>query len=148
MSKENHPSHHHQTTLARVLILIVFAILCAGDFAFWLFSRYPGNPFPAMPGLVIGCALASTVMIGAIWIRKSLARTALVVFLWIMMFVFSMPGLIMMSDRSTAQMGPLKMLAAGLGAYLIANIILIVADPIHRLGASRGVRARGPAGHH
>ncbi|MEO7317444.1 MAG: hypothetical protein ABIZ56_00490, partial [Chthoniobacteraceae bacterium] len=75
-------------------------------------------------------------------IRKPMARTALVVFIWIMMFVFSMPGLIMMSDRSTAQMGALKMLGAGLVAYLIANVVLIVSAPIHRLGARRGCGGR------
>ena len=99
MSNDDHQSRHHRTALARVLLLIVFAILCAGNFAFWKFSFHRGNPFPAMPGLVVGCALASTVMIGAIWLRKPLARTALIVFLWLMLAVFSMPGLLMMSDR-------------------------------------------------
>ena len=143
MPREHHPSHH-KTGLARVLLVIVFVILCAGHYAFWDFGFYKGKPnpsLPAMPGLVIGAALASTVMIGAILMRKGLARTALIVFNWIMMFVFSIPGLIMMSDRSSLQMGALKMLVAGMVAYLLANIILIVSDPIHRLGASRGCRS-------
>lgn len=140
MSNDDHQSRHHRTGLARVLLLIVFAILAAGNYAFWKFSFYSGNPFKAMPGLVVGCALASTVMIGAIWLRKPLARTALVVFLWIMIFAFSMPGLLIMSDRTTLQMRPLKILAVGLAAYLISNVILIVSAPIHRLGAPRGCR--------
>ena len=143
MSKA-HLSSHIKTGPARVLLVIVFLILCGGHFAFWKFGFYNGRPnpnLPAMPGLVIGSCLASTVMIGAIWIRKALARTALIVFLWIMMFVFSIPGLMMMSDRTSLQTGALQMLGAGLGAYLIANIILIVAEPIHRLGATRGCRS-------
>lgn len=140
ISSDDRQSRHHRTALARALLVIVFVVLAAGNFALWQFSRYRGNPFPAMPGLVVGCALASTVMIGAIWIRKPLARTALVVFNWLMVFVFSMPGLLMMSDRTTVQMGPLKMLAVGLVAYTISNIILIVSAPIHRLGAPRGCR--------
>ena len=137
MPREHHASHQ-KTGLARTLLLIAFAILCAGNFAFWEFSRYRGNPFPAMPGLVVGCVLVTTVLIGAIMLRKPMARTALVVFLWIMMFVFSMPGLLMMSERATAQMRPLEMLGAGLVAYLLANVMLIVSGPIHRLGARRG----------
>lgn len=140
MSHDDPQQRRHSTATARVLLLIVFAILCAGNYAFWRFSFYRGNPFTAMPGLVVGCALASTVMIGALWLRKPLARTALVVFLWIMIAVFSMPGLLIMSDRTTLQMGPLKMLAVGLTTYLISNIILIVSAPIHRLGAPRGCR--------
>ena len=93
-----------------------------------------------MPGLVVGSALASTAIIGAIWFRNGMARTALIVFIWIIMFVFSMPGLMMMSDRATLQMGAMKMLGAGLGCYLIANIVLISAASIHRLGMSRGCR--------
>ena len=137
MPREHHASQQ-KTGLARTLLAIVFVILCAGNYALFQFSIFRGNPFPAMPGLVIGSALASSVMIIAIWVRKPMARTALVVFLWIMMFVFSMPGLIMMSDRATLLMDRLQMLAASLAAYLIANIILIVADPIHRLGVKRG----------
>ena len=140
MSKETHSSHHH-SALARTLLFFVFLILCAGNFAFWKFSFPGGKPtsvFPAMPGLVVGSALASTFMLGAIWFRNGLARTALVVFLWIVMFAFSMPGLIMMSNRDTVQMAQLKILAAGLVCYLVANIILISAPSIHRLGMSRG----------
>ena len=142
MSKENHSSHHH-SGLARTLLLFIFLVLCAGNFAFWKFGLPNGKPtpiFPAMPGLIVGSALASTVMIGAIWFRKGIARTALIVFLWIIMFTFSMPGLIMMSNRDTVQMSQLKILAAGLGCYLLANIILISASSIHRLGMSRGCR--------
>ena len=137
MSREHHTSQT-KTGLARTLLAIAFLILCGGNFALFQFSVYPANPFPAMPGLVIGSALVSIVMIIAIWIRKPMARTALVVFLWIMMFVFSMPGLIMMSSRDSVQMGQLKMLAAGLGAYLLTNLILIAAGPIHQLGVKRG----------
>ena len=142
MSKEFTSPHHH-SALARILLAIVFLILCAGNYALWKFSYYGGRPtsvFPAMPGLVVGSALASTAIIGAIWFRNGMARTALIVFLWIVMFVFSMPGLIMMSDRSSLQMGALKMLAVGLGCYLVANIVLISAPSIHRLGMSRGCR--------
>ena len=142
MSKESNSPHHH-SALARTLLAIVFLILCAGNFALWNFSYYGGKPtsvFPAMPGLVVGSALASTAIIGAIWFRNGMARTALIVFIWIIMFVFSMPGLMMMSDRATLQMGAMKMLGAGLGCYLIANIVLISAASIHRLGMSRGCR--------
>ena len=142
MSKETHSSHHHNG-LARTLLVFVFLILCAGNFAFWKFGFPNGKPssvFPAMPGLIVGSALASTFMIGAIWFRKGIARTALIVFLWVIMFTFSMPGLIMMSNRDTVQMSQLKILAAGLGCYLLANIILISAASIHRLGLSRGCR--------
>lgn len=138
MSKENHSSHHQQTGVARALLIIVIAILSAGNYAFWEFSRYRGNPFPAMPGLVVGSILATLIMVGAIWMRKPMARTALVIFTWLMMFAFAMPGLILLSDRATAQIDQLQMLAAGLVAYLISNVILIVSPPIHRLGASRG----------
>lgn len=133
-----HQASHQKTGLARTLLAIILVILCAGNYALFQFGIYRGNPFPAMPGLVVGSALVSLVMVVAIWIRKPMARTALVVFLWIMLFVFSMPGLMMMSDRSTLQMDRLQMLAAGLAAYLVANIVLIVADPIHRLGVKRG----------
>ena len=137
MPKEHHASQQH-TGLARTLLAFILLILCAGNFALFQFSIYRGNPFPAMPGLVVGSVLVSLVMIIAIWIRKPMARTALVVFTWIMMFVFSMPGLIMMSNRDTVQMPQLQMLAAGLVAYLVANIVLIVAGPIHQLGVRRG----------
>jgi hypothetical protein len=139
MSTESTSSHRH-LGLARTLLAIVLLILCAGHFAFWQFTEYRANPFPAMKGLVVGSALASTVMVGAIWIRKPLARTALVVFLWIMIFVFSMPGLLMMSDRTIMKMGPLQMLGVGLGCYLLANLFLIVSASIHRLGAPHGCR--------
>ena len=139
MSSDSHSSRQF-ITIARALLAIVLLILCAGHFAFWKFTAYRSNPFPAMPGLVVGSALASTVMVGAIWLRKPLARTALVVFLWIMIFVFSMPGLLMMSDRTIMQMGPLQKLAVGVGCYLLANIFLIVSPSIHRLGAPRGCR--------
>ena len=142
MSKEPHSSHHH-SGLARTLLFVVLLILCAGNFALWKFSFFGGKPnpvFPAMPGLVVGSVLASTAMIGAIWFRNGMARTALIVFVWIVMFAFSMPGLIMMSNRDTAQISQLKILAAGLGCYLLANIILISAASIHRLGMSRGCR--------
>ena len=144
MSKETHSSHHH-SGLARTLLFIVFLILCAGNFALWKFSLPHGKPnsvFPAMPGLVVGSALASTAMIGAIWFRQGLARTALIVFLWIVMFAFSMPGLIMMSDRAILQTDALKLLGAGLVCYLVANIVLISAPSIHRLGMSRGCGGR------
>ena len=140
MPREHHTSQQ-KTGLARTLLAVVFLILCAGNFAFWQFSFPNGKPnstLPAMPGLVIGCILVSVVLIIAIWIRKPMARTALVVFTWIMMFVFSMPGLIIMSNRDTAQTGHLKMLAAGLVAYLLSNLILIAAGPIHQLGVKRG----------
>ena len=142
MSKETHSSHHH-SALARTLLAIVFLILCAGNFAFWKFSYYgnkPSSVFPAMPGLVVGAALASTAIIAAVWFRNGMARTALIVFIWIIMFVFSMPGLIMMSNRDTVQISQLQILAAGLVCYLIANIVLISAASIHRLGMSRGCR--------
>ncbi len=142
MSKETHSSHHH-SALARTLLSFIFLILCAGNFAFWKFSYYGGKPssvFPAMPGLVVGAALASTAIIAAIWFRNGMARTALIVFIWIIMFVFSMPGLMMMSDRAILQMAQLKMLGAGLVCYLLANIVLISAASIHRLGMSRGCR--------
>lgn len=141
MPREHHASHQ-KTGLARALLAFIFCLLAAGNYALFQFGLFRGNPFPAMPGLVVGSALASLVMLVAIWIRKPMARTALVVFLWIMMFLFSMPGLIVMSDRSTLQMDRLQMLAAGLAAYLVANFILIVADPIHRLGAKRGCGSR------
>ncbi len=137
MPREHHASQQ-KTGLARTLLAIILVILCAGNYALFQFSVYRANPFPAMPGLVIGSALVTVVIIGAIWIRKPMARTALVVFLWIMMFVFSMPGLIMMSNRDTVQMHQLQMLAVGLGTYLLANIVLIVASPIHQLGIKRG----------
>lgn len=137
MPKEHHASQQ-KTGLARVLLLIVLAIFGAGNYALWIFSRFRSNPFPAMPGLVVGCALVSFVLIIAICIRKPMARTALVVFIWIMTFVFSMPGLIMMSDRSTLEMAALKWLAVGIGTFVVGNVILIVAGPIHRLGARRG----------
>ena len=141
MSKETHPSHH-QTVLARALLAIVLLILCAGHFMFWEFTEYRGNPFPAMKGLVVGSALASTLLVGAIWLRKPLTRTALVVFLWIMIAVFSMPGLMMMSDPATKQQGALQTLATGIGCYVLGNLILIIADSIHRLGMPRGCGGR------
>lgn len=140
MSREKPSPHRQSATLARVLLVVVALFLGAGNFAFWKFSFFSGNPFPAMPGLVVGSTLASVAMLGALWVRKGMARTALVVFIWIMMFVFAMPGLIMMSDRTTARMDHLIELGAGLGAYLLANLVLIVAGPIHKLGASRGCR--------
>ena len=137
MSKETHPSHH-QTVLARVLLAIVLLILCAGHFMFWKFTDYHSNPFPAMKGLVVGSALASTLLICATWLRKPLTRTALIVFLWIMIFVFSMPGLMMMSDPAIRQQGALQKLAVGIGCYVLGNLILIIAGSIHRLGMPRG----------
>ena len=137
MPREHHASQQ-QTGLARTLLAFVLLILCAGNFALFQFSVNRSNPFQAMPGLVVGSVLVSLVLIFTIWLRKPMARTALVVFTWLMMFVFSMPGLIMMSNRDTVQMPQLQMLGAGLLAYLVANIILIVAGPIHQLGVTRG----------
>ena len=137
MPKEHHASHQ-RIGLARTLLAFVFLVLCAGNYALFQFGIYRGNPFPAMPGLVVGSAMVALVMIVAIWIRKPMARTALVVFTWIMIFVFSMPGLILMSDRASLPMDRVKMLAAGLAAYLLSNVILIVAGPIHQLGVKRG----------
>ena len=141
MSQEPHSTHHH-TVLARSLLGVVLLVLCVGHFALWKFTEFRSNPFPAMPGLVVGSALASTAMMIAIWLRKPLVRTALVVFLWIMIFAFSMPGLLMLSDRTIMQSGPLQKLAVGVGCYLVANIVLIVSASIHRLGAPRGCGGR------
>ena len=45
-------------------------------------------------------------------------------------------------ERDDLENYRLKTLAVGLGAYLLSNIILILAEPIHRLGASRGCGGR------
>jgi hypothetical protein len=140
MAKE----HHHHTArehilFGRLLLLVVFVILCAAAVAFWRFSRVPLNPFPQMAGLVVGSGLVWLVLIGAIWLRHTMARTALVVFLWLVIFVFSMPGLYILNDRTIRDATqPLAVLVAGLFACLLANVVLITSRNIHFLGVPRG----------
>ena len=137
MSKGNHHTSHH-TKFARALLVLLFLLLGAGDVAFWMFSVHPANPFPAMRGLVVGAALGSTAVIFALWFRKPMARTGLIMFIWLIIAGFSLPGLSVLNDRTIQKMEPLAMLAAGMGCYLVVNIILIASHSIHRLGMPRG----------
>jgi hypothetical protein len=104
-----------------------------------MFATHPSNPFKPMPGLVVGVALGSMAMLVAMWMRNTVARLGLIVFNWLVIAVFSMPGLFLANDDRTARiMEPMMMLGAGLCIYLIVNIILITSHSLHRLGASRG----------
>jgi len=137
MASSHHTSHH--TRFARALVFLVFLFIGTGDVAFWMFAKHPSNPFKAMPGLVVGVALCSTAILVAIWMRNPVARLGLIVFNWLVIAGFGMPGLYLANDERTARiMEPLMMLGAGLCIYLIVNIILIASHSLHRLGASRG----------
>jgi hypothetical protein len=104
-----------------------------------MFATHPSNPFAPMRGLVVGIALGSTAMLVALWMRNTVARLGLIVFNWLVIALFSMPGLFLANDdRTTRTMEPLMMLGGGLCIYLIVNVILITSHSIHRLGASRG----------
>jgi hypothetical protein len=134
----NHHTSHH-TRFARALLFLVFLFMRSGDVAFWMFAMHPSNPFRAMLGLVVGVALCSTAILVAIWMRNAVARLGLIVFNWLIIALFSMPGLVLANDDRTVRiMEPLMMLGAGLCIYLIVNIILITSHSLHRLGASRG----------
>ena len=136
MADHHHTSHH--TRFARALVFLVFLFMRAGDVAFWMFATHPANPFKAMPGLVVGVVLCSTAILVAIWMRNALARLGLIVFNWLVIALFSMPGLFLANDRTARTMEPLMTLAAGLCVYVVVNIILITSHSLHRLGHSRG----------
>ena len=135
------PERHHisqQVLIARVILPFLLAILLGADFLFWIFSRDAINPFPAMPGLVVGGALATTFMIVAIFFRNGMARTALVVFNWLIVAAFSVPALIVLNDRLIPDKSPVFPLMAGIGGYIFVNILLITVGPLHRIGVTRG----------
>src|SRR5205809_3990624 len=120
MSASHHTSHH--TRFARAVVFLVFLFIWTGDVAFWMFATHPSNPFKAMPGLVVGVALCSTAILVAIWMRNPVARLGLIVFNWLVIAVFSMPGLFLANDDRTARiMEPMMMLGGGLWIYFIVH---------------------------
>ena len=139
MANDQHTIHQsHHARFARALLFLIFLFMRTGDVAFWMFAKNPSNPFAAMPGLVVGVALGSTAILVAVWMRNPVARLGLTVFNWLVIAVFSMPGLFFANDPTARQFEPLMMLGGGLCIYLVVNIILITSHSIHRLGHSRG----------
>src|SRR6187399_2052604 len=101
MTANHHTSHH--TRFARALVFLVFLFIGAGDVAFWMFATHPSNPFKPMPGLVVGVALGSMAMLVALWMRNPVARVGLIVFNWLVIALFSMPGLFLANDDRTTR---------------------------------------------
>jgi hypothetical protein len=128
----------HRVRTARVLVVVVFFILRAGDACFWLFSLDRANPWPAMMGVIVGSLLATTALLVALWRRSTWSRIVLIGLLWMLIAVFSFPGLLLTGESASGSRRALIPLVAGVLAYVTANVVLISSHRLHRLGSPRG----------
>lgn len=138
MSEQEESISHRRVRTARLLLVVLFFVMCAGDAAFWLFSVHRSNPLPAMQGLVVGSLLGTTALLVALWRRSTWARYILMLVNWLIIVAFSVPGLILLGGDAGASRRPLIPLFSGMLAYVIVNVALMNSRRLHRLGTPRG----------
>jgi hypothetical protein len=119
------------------LALMLFGFFVA-ELLLWYFTNHRLNPWPFLRGHVVGSALATTLLIVAIWRRNLWARYVLIVFLWYLIAVFGIVALVVGGDQYKMERKPLVAAVSALAIYLGANILLICSRRIQYLAQPPG----------
>jgi hypothetical protein len=109
---------------ARIWILVVFLILMAGQWYFYRFSMDSMNTYAVSKGMTFGCALWSTVLLGAMWLRYGWARYFLIVLLCLAIIGFGAVALLLKSEMLSPIPGPTRSVIFGLLLYTLALVPL------------------------
>ncbi|HEY3901583.1 MAG TPA: hypothetical protein VGM54_23430 [Chthoniobacter sp.] len=109
---------------AKIWILVVFFLLTVAHFFFYRFSTDSLNTYKVSEGMTFGCALWSTVLLVAMWMRLGWARYVLGALICVSIFGFGALVLVLRSESIASMPTAMWTAAAGILFYIAALVPL------------------------
>ena len=110
----------------------MFLMLCAADYALWVFSSNPFNPWSPLIGVVVLSALGTKALLIGMWFRKAWARYALGSLLVLSLAAFSVTMFFMIGGKMPRSAGLLRWPLAGMCLQVMAFVPLAHSRSIRR----------------
>jgi hypothetical protein len=126
-------SHSHRRRIARIYLVGIFLLLAGAQTLLFRFVFRSKDVWQDLLGLVMGDALASTLLLVGVWRRISWARYVLIGLNWLMLVVFALLAAIVGSDPRFGLQHTVVIFALPLLFLIAANTWLIRSRRIRHL---------------
>ena len=114
---------------------VVLLLVTGAHYFFYKFSTDQLNNYPISKGLTFGCVLWTTVLFGAMWLRYSWSRYAMITMICLSVVGFSVLAMLVRSESVDPLPRLMKLVVYGAGLYAVALVPLSASSSLrHFLG--------------
>jgi hypothetical protein len=109
---------------AKIWIIVMFFLLTGAHWFLYRFSTDTFNIYRVSEGMTFGCALWSTVLLGAMWMRLGWARYVLGALICVSIFAFMVLMLMLWSDSVAPIQTAIRAAVGGILLYIATLVPL------------------------
>ena len=124
--------------MARVYLVIIFALICAANALLFWFTFSQHNPWRWLVGLMFGQFIGTVLLLCGIWTRNPWARYVLVILLFAIISTFVLQSLVLTGRPEFGDNSSPTIIWTAVGLLIIANTWLIRSKRIQYLASQPG----------